>query len=104
MYGFDFEIGDRVAIREWEDMENEYGLDLYGDIDSPGVCFIRKMAPICGSEGIISGIDEDGVIYFNEGDIPTDFIYSVFMVYHLDPEEDTDPIPESDFLSILSLD
>ena len=73
----DVENGDmKIRIREWEDMEREFGLDEYGDID----CyynFIKGMKKYCGK---IIEIDEvtfikDAFIYDNW--IFTDDMYEV---------------------------
>lgn len=32
----EFKVGDRVRIRQWEDMEKEFGTDLFGDIVMKG--------------------------------------------------------------------
>ena len=42
-----YNIGDKVAIRQWEDMESEFGLDEYGNINVPKV-FTEPMKQYCG--------------------------------------------------------
>lgn len=39
--------GDRVRIREWDDLEKEYGIGRDGDIPCPGL-FSKSMRPLCG--------------------------------------------------------
>ena len=51
----DFKAGDRVAIRSWEDMEAEFGLNRYGNIDCEFV-FVREMEYLCGLEFEIKNI------------------------------------------------
>lgn len=46
------EIGDKVTIRSWKSMENEWGLDELGDICIP-LFFTRNMAYLCKSEAEI---------------------------------------------------
>lgn len=41
------QVGDRVLIRQWKDMENEFGQNYAGDIDCRHV-FTREMEPLCG--------------------------------------------------------
>lgn len=42
-----YNIGDKVTIRQWEDMESEFGLDEYGNINVPKV-FTEPMKQYCG--------------------------------------------------------
>lgn len=55
----DIHIGDVLRVREWDDMEAEFGLDSVGDIPCPGL-FVRGMEHLCGKiftvEKIISGM------------------------------------------------
>lgn len=46
------DIGDKVTIRSWESMENEWGLDELGEICIP-LSFTRKMRYLCGSEAVV---------------------------------------------------
>lgn len=42
-----FEVGDVVRIREWEDMESEFGLNFIGDIKCKCI-FVSNMKESCG--------------------------------------------------------
>lgn len=42
-----YNIGDKVTIRQWEDMESEFGLDKYGSINVPKR-FTNNMKKYCG--------------------------------------------------------
>lgn len=42
-----YNIGDKVTIRQWEDMESEFGLNEYGEIKVPK-CFTEPMKQYCG--------------------------------------------------------
>lgn len=42
-----YNIGDKVTIRQWEDMESEFGLNEYGNIKVPK-CFTKSMKQYCG--------------------------------------------------------
>ena len=42
-----FKVGDKVRVREWADMEKEFGLDCSGDIKCR-YCFTRSMREYCG--------------------------------------------------------
>lgn len=43
-----YEIGDKVLIRDWDDMATEYGVDDSGFIAVDNVCFTPAMKPFCG--------------------------------------------------------
>lgn len=61
-----YKVGDRVKIREWDDMKKEYGLDRNGRIvvyeewhaiDDYGVSYItERMRRYCGKETRIERI------------------------------------------------
>lgn len=42
-----YKIGDRVRVRQWDEMEKEFGLDPWGDI-SCDLIFTRDMREYCG--------------------------------------------------------
>lgn len=42
-----YNVGDKVTIRQWDDMESEFGLDEYGGIKVPKR-FIKSMKQYCG--------------------------------------------------------
>lgn len=42
-----FNVGDNVRVREWDDMEKEFGLDQFGNIKTP-VRFVSTMRKYCG--------------------------------------------------------
>lgn len=44
----EIEVGDELKIRSWDDMENEFGTDDYGNIPCVGT-FTRCMQHICNS-------------------------------------------------------
>ena len=42
-----YNIGDKVTIRQWDDMESEFGLDEHGNINVPKL-FTKPMKKYCG--------------------------------------------------------
>ncbi len=42
-----YNVGDKVTIRQWDDMESEFGLDEYGGIKVPKA-FTKYMKQYCG--------------------------------------------------------
>ena len=51
-YKHEFKVGDRVRIRQWEDMEREFGLDPYGNIKVKYL-FTTGMRWLCGKEATV---------------------------------------------------
>lgn len=43
-----YNIGDKVTIRQWDDMESEFGLNKYGSIKVPAAFFAEPMKQYCG--------------------------------------------------------
>lgn len=65
-----FKVGDRVRIRDWDDMEREYGTDSDGDINLPNGVFSRCMRHLCGRCATIRRISchDDCVVLENWSD------------------------------------
>ena len=42
-----YKIGDKVRVRQWDEMEKEFGLDPWGDIKCDHI-FVRDMREYCG--------------------------------------------------------
>jgi hypothetical protein len=55
-----FEIGEKVRIKSWEQMEQEFGLDRYDDINCSGI-FVKDMKYLCGQEITIEEINGDSI-------------------------------------------
>lgn len=53
----ELKVGDKVIIKSWESMEQEYGLDRDGDINCLGI-FTRFMKRYCGTKIEITSINE----------------------------------------------
>ena len=84
----EFQIGDRVRIRQWDDMEAEFGLDDCGDIPCHLV-FTPGMRELCGEEFTIIDIGQyDDNQYFLDGETFCSWNISGDMLeYAGDPEE-----------------
>ena len=71
-----YKIGDKVKIRSWESMENEFGADKDGDLPTNSY-FLQGMRQSCGLETTITGngfleddyILEDGGRFFYSTDV-----------------------------------
>lgn len=99
----DFYAGQRVRIREWDDMLREYGGDEHY-IDIPAAhCFVRDMRHLCGLEATIEVIDGDSVVLCNfDTPYETDYFYNIYMI----EQADIDPFiefNEKSFIEMLDL-
>ena len=73
-----YKVGDKVKIRQWDDMENEFGTDAVGDIATK-VYFVRDMKKYCGMEATIEGRKgERYTLDFGEGSTIWDFSDDMF--------------------------
>ena len=55
-----FKVGDRVRIRQWEDMAKEFGVNKYGSILCKSF-FSTNMKHLCSREATISKIEDDKI-------------------------------------------
>lgn len=81
-----FKVGDRVRIRDWDDMEREYGLTVLGSIDGPNDVFSKGMKRVCGKLCVISSIEGQEVFLQDFDGKPIDSLYS-FYTWMLESEE-----------------
>lgn len=51
-----FNVGDKLKIREWDDMVSEFGTDKDGDIRNG---FVQRMRYLCGKTFTVSAINGD---------------------------------------------
>lgn len=65
-----FKVGDVVVVRDWDDMESEFGLYKSGNIKVP-FSFTDTMRPLCGREIEIIGVETrfDGIISYQLGGV-----------------------------------
>ena len=82
-----FSVGQLVQIKDWGEMEREYGLDRSGDILC-NPCFCRAMKPLCGEFAEITDIVGDRIwLKFFNFDGDTDWCYSTDMIKTIDKKE-----------------
>ena len=85
-----FKVGDRVRIRQWDDMEKEFGLDSGGFIKCNG-SFLRSMRVLCGKEFVISELT-DPIIYsktaLKVSGLETDWTITTDMIELVDVDGD----------------
>ena len=100
----DFTPGDVVVIRDWDDMEQEFGLDGYGNVKCR-CTFTTEMRRFCGQRVIIKSVNERGAVRFVDypADVMGCYNYSTDMIRHEDESRYAIPeVPVSVFLSLIS--
>ena len=76
----EFKVGDRVRIRQWDDMEKEFGLNEFGSIDCEYM-FTKDMKEFCGKVGTIKGFSPmRGVIFYESYLNETNYDFSTDML------------------------
>lgn len=58
-----FQVGDLVRVREWDDMEEQYGRREWDGAIKTRYPFFNGLRRFCGKEFRITCIDNDGGIY-----------------------------------------
>lgn len=53
---FNPQPGDCVTIRTWDDMAEEYGLNINGEIKTPHITILKSMKQFCGHSYIVETI------------------------------------------------
>ena len=95
----EFNVGDVVVIRDWGDMEAEYGLKENGEDIACRFVFAEGMRYLCGTQHVIADISDTGKVSF-EDDVKWSISFG--MLRHADdPCVDKVEIDEEQFLSVL---
>lgn len=93
-----YNVGDRVVIRDWDDMAEEYGLTPYSENINCNRYFTTGMRYLCGREFTIKALDErDGSVEFEENN---DWNYHIDMIRPVFHYKDLN-IPSSDLIDNL---
>jgi hypothetical protein len=81
-----FKVGDRVKIREWDDMKREFGVDCLGDIRTTP-SFVTIMKHLCGRVGTLTNVEGDHVhINFKDKSGNINWSYCMDMIEPVKPE------------------
>lgn len=84
-----FKVGDKVRIRQWDDMAEEFGMDGPVYIQTLEG-FVEIMRPLCGKKAKIRAIHGERVSLEDFEDcegLYTDFNYSMDMIEHVEEKE-----------------
>ena len=101
-----FKVGDRVVVREWDDMANEYGTEngirIPHDLETS---FLINMRHLCGRTATVTGVRDDYVfVDFDDKSGDTDWYYKKWMFIPVDdaPARD-DVIREGDTVKVVNV-
>lgn len=79
-----YKVGDKVRVRKWHDMIDEFGTDEEGDIPvTLELCFAKEMSIFCDNTFTILGINDDGYSLLGDKD---GFIFTDEMLLPVDAE------------------
>lgn len=56
-----FKVGDKVVIREWDDMKRQFG--VLGDVIQCRSLFAPSMRCLCGKEFVITKIENSVIVH-----------------------------------------
>lgn len=89
-----FNVGDRVIVREFDDMKEEFGVDGHGDIDCR-FTFVKKMKYLCGETGTITYVSSFGncIVSFDDGTDASAWSISEDMLELIDNGQDESIVP-----------
>lgn len=83
----EFKIGEKVRIRQWDDMAKEFGVNSLGDINC-SVIFSKRMRPLCGKKATIIQIFGKNVYLENdEGLHAFQYTFTTDMIEHVKEKE-----------------
>lgn len=83
-----FEVGDKVVIKEWDEMVKEYGLSTYGDIKCHSCYFVQGMRKLCGEEAIITTVYPHRIeLEFRNPNLKCRWTYTKEMIKHVKPQQ-----------------
>ena len=99
-----FKVGDRVVVREWDDMADEYGAEngirIKGDRSTS---FIANMRHLCGRNATVTGVRDDYVsVAFDNKSGNTDWFYKKWMFNPTDATARDDVIREGDTVKVVN--
>lgn len=99
-----FKVGDHVVFRDWEDMEDEFG--IYNDsirIPDEGCAFVPPMMYLCGTKCVVTRVFNN--LFGNPRinvDIDVDWNICPGMLRYVDEEYDPIEVDRSLFINLLS--
>lgn len=96
-----FEVGDILRVRDWDDMERQFGCNIDGDIDCE-FTFTNEMSYMCGMTFTVANIDNHSREFSSVEGIEENYAISSDMLEYLIEDNRGDvECSESDILKIL---
>ena len=95
-----FKVGDRVVVRDWDDMASEYPVkDGHIVKDSVTVCFSKYMKPLCGRTAKVTNVGKYGGmgVEFDDKSGSTHWVYKTWMFNPTDVPAPEKKKPEAKF-------
>lgn len=74
-------VGDKVVVRDWDDMVAEYGKNPDGYIQMPRFCFTPSMKKYCGKTFTILDVKYSNTAYILSGQEDIPYIFTDEMIY-----------------------
>ena len=97
-----FKVGDKVVVRDWDDMAKEYGAE--GNDIHPDECttsFTSKMKHLCGRTATITDVDDDYVrVEFDDESGDTNWYYRRWMFNPSDSDRPTSKFNVDDLVTL----
>lgn len=60
-----YNVGDKVTIRQWDDMAAEFGLNESGGIKTPFLTILEGMKQFCGHSYIVKRSDRQSCSFYD---------------------------------------
>ena len=95
-----FKVGDRVVVRDWDDMASEYPVrDGHIVKDSVADCFSKYMKPLCGRTAKVTNVGKYGGmgVEFDDKSGSTHWVYRTWMFNPTDVPAPEKKKPEAKF-------
>ena len=101
----EFNVGDIVVIREWDDMAAEYGYNRLGSIDCT-CSFTRAMQHLCGEIATISSVAGKEIyleFMHKEQGLDYDWAFSIDMIRMYDEcDEDDNDLTDKELMDFIT--
>ena len=95
-------VGDKVVVRDWDDMVAEYGEDQDGYIQMPRFAFTPSMKKYCGKTFTILDVKFSNAAYILSGQEDIPYMFTDEMIYRVS-EKDTTSMNHGFYISDINI-